>query len=327
MRNEVFALDFTIEIHPLKWLYYNLENDDRSYCAIIASSYDVRVDKLTKLKSKLILSFNDVVDCSNVTSFNKSIAKEIHTYINNLQSDIDVLYVCCDSGESRSSAIAAAITRFYDEDDLYIWSNPQYHPNPLVYKLLCDEFGIALIDGELDDKISLNNNTLTMKISNARRPQSVVNVIDIHSKGEYPSCSLSNFAEYEFYLDNVKCLSMEGFLQSLKFRNTKKQKQVCLLAGKEAKNSTRYTTAQLRWRISHNLYWQGRRINRFSDEYQKLIDRAYDMLSQNEDFQKALKDTSSCKLTHSVGKRDMRKTVLTEYELISRVERIRKKNE
>lgn len=153
------------------------------------------------------------------------------------------------------------------------------------------------------------------------------NIIDIHSKGEYPSCSLSNFAEYEFYIDNVKCSSMEGFLQSLKFRKVKKQKQVCLLSGKDAKNSTRRTLAQIRWRITHKLYWQGKRIDRFSDEYQKLIDEAYDMLSQNENFQKALKDTSSCKLTHSIGIRNMRKTVLTEFEFISRLERIRKNNE
>lgn len=151
------------------------------------------------------------------------------------------------------------------------------------------------------------------------------NIIDIHSKGEYPSCSLSNFAEYEFHIDNVKCSSMEGFLQSLKFRNIKKQKQVCLLVGKEAKYSTRHTLAQLRWRLTHNLYWQGKRINRFSDEYQNLIDRAYDILSQNKDFQKVLKDSSSYEFTHFIGKTDMKKTVLTEFEFISRLERIRKK--
>ena len=154
-----------------------------------------------------------------------------------------------------------------------------------------------------------------------------MNIIDIHSKGEYPSCELSNFAEHEFCIDGVKCSSMEGFLQSLKFRSIKKQNQVCSLAGKEAKNSTRHTVAQLRWRITHNLYWQGRRINRFSDEYQQLLDRAYDMLSENEDFQKALKDSLSYKLTHSIGKTDARKTILTESELISRLDRIRKNYE
>lgn len=323
----MFVLDFKIEIQPLKWLYYNLENDDRNVCAIIASSYDVRVDKLTKLKSKLILSFNDIIDSNNASSFNKSIAGEIHFYINSLQSDVEVLYVCCDSGESRSSAIAAAITRFYGKDDMEIWSNPHYHPNPLVYKLLCEEFGVVLFDGELEDKINLNNNALTIEIANARKKQADKSIIDIHSKGEYPSCALSNFADHEFYIDNVKCSSMEGFLQSLKFKSIKKQKQICLLSGKEAKESTRHTIAQFRWRITHNLYWQGERINRFSDEYQKLIDRAYEALSKNPGFQKALRDASSYNLTHSIGKTDVRKTVLTEYEFISRLERLRKNYE
>lgn len=148
-------------------------------------------------------------------------------------------------------------------------------------------------------------------------------VVDIHSKGEYPSCALSNFAEYEFFIDNVKCAGMEGFLQSLKFRSVRKQKQVCLLSGKEAKYSTRHTLAQLRWRMTHKLYWQGKRINRLSDEYQKLLDRAYEALSENVNFQAALKVSLPYRLTHSIGKTDMRKTVLTEYELISRLERIR----
>lgn len=149
------------------------------------------------------------------------------------------------------------------------------------------------------------------------------NIIDIHSKGKYPSCALSNFAEHKFYIDDVQCSSMEGFLQSLKFKSIKKQKQICLLSGKEAKKSTRHTIAQFRWRITHNLYWQGKRINRFSDEYQKLLDKAYEALSENPGFQKALRDSSSYTLTHSIGKTEARKTVLTEYELISRLERLR----
>lgn len=152
---------------------------------------------------------------------------------------------------------------------------------------------------------------------------SVSNTIDIHSKGEYPSCALSNFAEHEFYIDNVKCSSVEGFLQSLKFKSGKKQRQVCLLSGKDAKNSTRHTFEQLRWRTTHNLYWQGKRINRFSDEYQILLDRAYEELSKNTGFQKALKNSLPYTLIHSIGKVDARTTVLTEYELISRIERIR----
>lgn len=149
------------------------------------------------------------------------------------------------------------------------------------------------------------------------------NTINIHSTGRYPSCALSNFAKHEFYIDNVKCSSMEGFLQSLKFKSVKKQKRACLLSGTDAKNSTKCTLAQIRWRITHNLYWQGKRINRFSDEYQRLLDRAYCELSKNKDFIKALGDTAEQELVHSIGKNNIRKTVLTEYEFISRLNRIR----
>lgn len=150
-------------------------------------------------------------------------------------------------------------------------------------------------------------------------------VIDIHSNGQYPANALSNFAEYEFYVDEVKCLSMEGLLQSLKFKNPKKQKKICLMSGNEAKNAPRRSFSQLRWRTTHNLYWQGRRINRFSDEYQMLLDRAYCELSKNRDFIKALDETAEKELVHSIGKNDSRKTVLTEYEFVLRLKRIRKK--
>ena len=43
--------------------------------------------------------------------------------------------------------------------------------------------------------------------------------MDIGSGNGYPSSALSNFAPHEFELDGVKCASMEGFLQSLKFKS------------------------------------------------------------------------------------------------------------
>lgn len=148
-------------------------------------------------------------------------------------------------------------------------------------------------------------------------------VIDIHSKGEYPSCALSNFAEYEFYVDGIKCASMESFLQSLKFRNIEKQTQVCQLSGSEAKKSTRRSFAQLRLELTRIFYWQGKPMNRFSDEYQKLLDKAYSELSKNEEFIKALKSSGENNLVHSAGKRNTVETILTEYEFVSRLERAR----
>ena len=59
--------------------------------------------------------------------------------------------------------------------------------------------------------------------------------MDISSGSRYPALSLSNFAPHEFEIDNIKCASMEGFLQSLKFQNPDMQKYVCSLVGKAAK--------------------------------------------------------------------------------------------
>ena len=56
--------------------------------------------------------------------------------------------------------------------------------------------------------------------------------MDIGSGNGYPESALSNFAPHKFTIDNVECNSMEGFLQSLKFKNPDMQKEVCKLVGK-----------------------------------------------------------------------------------------------
>ena len=59
--------------------------------------------------------------------------------------------------------------------------------------------------------------------------------MDIGSKNGYPSGALSNFAPHPFEIDGIKCNSMEGFLQSLKFSNPEMQEYVCTLVGMAAK--------------------------------------------------------------------------------------------
>ena len=71
--------------------------------------------------------------------------------------------------------------------------------------------------------------------------------------------------------------------------------------------------------------WRGKAFRRTGDEYQLLLDRAYDALYKNPGFVKALRDSDGKKLTHGSGKRDTGKTVLTEYEFISRLSRLRER--
>lgn len=143
--------------------------------------------------------------------------------------------------------------------------------------------------------------------------------MDIGAGNGYPAANLSNFTPHPFTIDGVECNSMEGFLQSLKFENAEMQVHICTLVGRKAKSKG----ARKKWFKKQELYWQGRTIDRHSQEYQELLDKAYNELAKNTKFQKALLATGNAVLTHSIGKRKPQDTVLTRHEFCSRLMRIR----
>lgn len=143
--------------------------------------------------------------------------------------------------------------------------------------------------------------------------------MDIGSGSGFPSATLSNFAPHPFVIDGVECNSMEGFLQSLKFSNPEMQKEVCKLVGKAAK----FKGKKKKWWRTQTLHWQGTEIPRDSQEYQDLLDRAFDALAQNNGFRAALLATGNSVLTHSIGKTKITETVLTRQEFCSRLTKIR----
>ena len=143
--------------------------------------------------------------------------------------------------------------------------------------------------------------------------------MDIGSGSGFPSATLSNFAPHPFVIDGVECNSMEGFLQSLKFSNPEMQKEVCKLVGKAAK----FKGKKKKWWRTQTLWWLGVEIARDSEEYQNLLDRAFDALAQNSGFRAALLATGNSVLTHSIGKTKITETVLTRQEFCSRLTKIR----
>lgn len=145
--------------------------------------------------------------------------------------------------------------------------------------------------------------------------------MDIGSGNGYPSSALSNFAPHAFIFREVECASMEGLLQSLKFSSKEMQVEVCKLVGKAAK----FKGKNKKWFRQQVLYWQGQEIKRDSQEYQDLLDEAFEALSQNESFRKALLATNNAVLTHSIGKNKITETVLTTAEFCRRLTKIRTK--
>lgn len=144
--------------------------------------------------------------------------------------------------------------------------------------------------------------------------------MDIGSGSGFPSAALSNFAPHPFIIDGILCNSMEGFLQSLKFQDPEMQKNVCLLVGKAAK----FKGKKKKWWKTQTLHWQGQTFKRDSEEYQILLDRAFEALSTNASFRKALLATGDAVLTHSIGKTKITETVLTRNEFCSRLMKIRR---
>ena len=144
--------------------------------------------------------------------------------------------------------------------------------------------------------------------------------MDIGSTNGYPSASLSNFSPHPFIFDGVEIASMEGFLQSLKFKNPEMQKYVCTLVGRAAK----FKGKDKKWYREQILYWQGKEFKRDSKEYQILLNRAYNALyQQNEGFRKALEASKPGILTHSIGKTNENETVLTQSEFCGRLMKLR----
>ena len=145
--------------------------------------------------------------------------------------------------------------------------------------------------------------------------------MDIGSGSGFPSAALSNFAPHPFVFDGVECNSMEGLLQSFKFSNPEMQREVCKLVGKQAK----FKGKKKKWFKTQTLFWQGEEFKRDSEAYQELLDRAFDALSTNEGFKRALLATGHSTLTHSIGKTKQSETVLTRTEFCSRLTAIRER--
>lgn len=146
------------------------------------------------------------------------------------------------------------------------------------------------------------------------------NNLDIHSESPYPADALSNFAPHPFIMDGVACASMEGFLQSLKFKEPEEQARICLKTGKEAKKAGQDQD----WQRDQVLYWQGQSYHRDSKAYEGLITRAFDALGKVDSFRKALKAAAGCELDHSIGLDNSHETVLTRQEFLEQLYRLQK---
>lgn len=144
--------------------------------------------------------------------------------------------------------------------------------------------------------------------------------MDIKAGRPYPAGALSNFAPHPFTFRGFEVSSMEGLLQGLKFKSAEMQLEIFKKVGVGAKRSGKGKN----WQKTQTLWFQGEAIKRDSQEYQDLLDEAYNaMFDQNEKARKALLATQNATLKHSIGRHKANETVLTRTEFCSRLTKIR----
>lgn len=148
-----------ILICPIKAILDEL--DDLSTGFILCTSDDSLV--IEPRENVLFLHFADITDARRADAFTAEQAAKVCSFWKN-RALYSTLFVCCDSGESRSPAIAAALMRLMGRSDFVIWQNPEYHPNPYVYMVLCHAFGLEVKPSEVDERKTANHRAFAQRI-------------------------------------------------------------------------------------------------------------------------------------------------------------------
>lgn len=161
-------MDLYMKICPVKMLYHTLAERDSLHCAAVICT-DEKINH-TKLRGIPFVqtAFADITTPGG-SAFDRKHARKIAYFVDSLPEDVSTLYICCSAGESRSSAVAAAIMRYFGQNDMQIWRNPKYHPNTLVYKTLCQELAVDISKYQLWRRKRINKQAFSNAIRRARR--------------------------------------------------------------------------------------------------------------------------------------------------------------
>lgn len=151
-----------------------------------------------------------------------------------------------------------------------------------------------------------------------------LNILNVGDKSNPLAKDLSNFTERHFIIDGVTCHSIEGFIQSLKFSDPEKQKEICKSVGPIAKSLGKQATKD--WKLDNKLYWNGQTIDRRSDEYQEIITKLFDtVFDQDPTYREAIKQAQPFILIHSIGKLYFYQTTLTQKEFVNQLNRLKQR--
>ena len=139
-----------IEVYPIKQLYSVLQECP----AHTVAAGPVEEERLTV--AHIVEIYEDLDTDVPGRSLSREAADRIATFIREIPVTTQRILCACNAGQCRSTAVAAALHLYYGMDDMPIWENPAYKPNPLVFCLLCQSLDIVMTDEMLDFRLETN---------------------------------------------------------------------------------------------------------------------------------------------------------------------------
>ena len=136
-------------------LFYQ-QNDEHKYIIISITDKDnanPTFNKNDTMSGVLKLKFDDVDDNNGITD--SDVQKIIKFIIEHLYNT-DLIVVHCEAGISRSSGVAAALSRWMNNDDMWVFENPRYLPNERCYKSILLKLGYTENQIDWDTRIKIN---------------------------------------------------------------------------------------------------------------------------------------------------------------------------
>ena len=128
--------------------------------------------------------------------------------------------------------------------------------------------------------------------------------------GDYAKL-LSNLFPYKFEFRGKELRSIESFFQGIKFPDINMQNLVFEYGGLDSNHIK--SCSNYNWKDTGIIYWQGKAIDRYSTEYDELIDEVYISAIQNPLYRSVLKNCSR-DIIHTMGEIEKNETVFTRFE-------------
>ncbi len=122
--------------------YAMQEHNKTSIVISIASKNNdkanIKSDYNNKIKDIQFVQFDDTdslggIECIDASKIKRFLLRHIG------DTDLGLIIVQCEAGQSRSAGVAAALMKYFWNDDTAIFNNHKYTPNMLCYRTMLNE--------------------------------------------------------------------------------------------------------------------------------------------------------------------------------------------